>query len=351
MMDKARRYIELILSETPREIRLMEVCGTHTVSISRMGIRPLLLPKIRLISGPGCPVCVTAEEDIDKAFQLIDKGATLLTFGDMMRVPSGGETLYHRKSRGADVRVVYSPIDAVRFAKLNPQKLCVFLGVGFETTAPTVAGAMELAFKDKLKNFFVLSLMKTMPIPLRFISSHPDLRVDGFILPGHVSTIIGRKAYEFIAEEFSIPAVISGFEPQDILVNLRELVRLVSSKEARIVNGYRRAVRENGNEDARALLYKYFEPADAIWRGIGLLEGSGLKIRDEFAFMDAEIQFELQRRKIKQVKGCKCGEVILGAKVPTDCPFFGKSCTPLTPLGPCMISSEGTCAAYYKYGS
>ncbi len=350
MKDEVIKFVELMLSELNRIIKIMEVCGTHTVAISRAGIRGLVAPKIKLISGPGCPVCVTDDKDIDKIFQLAEKGVTILTFGDMVKVPCDGKTLYTMKAEGADVRIVYSPIDAFKTAMKEPSKKFAFVGVGFETTAPTIVGALELAIKQELKNFYIISFMKTMPGPLKFIAGHPELKIDGFILPGHVSTIIGRKAYEFLETEYKIPSIISGFEPQDILVNLKELSLAIMKNEARVINGYKRAVREDGNPKARELLERYLEPCDAYWRGIGKLEGSGLKLKKEYEKYDAEVQFGLVERSVKEARGCRCGEVILGVIEPTNCPLFGKTCTPGNPVGPCMVSFEGTCSAYYKYG-
>lgn len=350
MRDEIKRYIDLMLSEIESNITIMEVCGTHTVSISRAGIRGLVAPKIKLVSGPGCPVCVTDNRDLNKIFQLAEKDITILTFGDLMKVPCEGMSLYKKKAEGADIRVVYSPIDAFLFAKDNPSRRVVFIGIGFETTAPAIVGALHMAAQAELKNFYLLSILKTMPAPLRFVASHPKLKVDGFILPGHVSTIIGRRAYEFIGKEFGLPSVISGFEPQDILMNLRELSKLIIQRKSVVLNGYKRAVKEDGNPKARELIYKYLEPSDAYWRGIGKLEGSGLKLRSEYESYDAVVQFGLADKEVKEPKGCRCGEVILGSMEPFMCPFFGKACTPDNPIGPCMVSFEGTCAAYYKYG-
>ena len=334
-----------------RTIRLMEVCGTHTVAISRFGLRRLLAPEIELISGPGCPVCVTPAEYIAKAVYLAQEGFVVATFGDMMKVPVNNTSLFDARAAGADVRVVYNPLEAVEIARQNPDRQVVFLGVGFETTAPTFAGAIKVAAQSGIENFSVLCGAKTIPMPLRIIASSPDIAVDGFILPGHVSAIIGAEPYRFLAEEFGLPGVITGFEAEDIIDGIWRLVKMIAEERAEIEISYSRVVTWEGNRAAQNLLAEIFEPCDSAWRGIGILPQSGLKIREKYADFDAQVRFGVPDFPDAQDNpACQCDRVIMGRLKPTQCPLFGKSCTPENPQGPCMISSEGACAAYYKYG-
>ena len=334
-----------------RKIRLMEVCGTHTVAISRAGFRPMLSPSIELLSGPGCPVCVTPASDIAKTIWLAENDKIVATFGDMMKVPVNGTSLFQLKSRGAKVEVVYSPLESLDIARENPDDEVVFIGVGFETTVPTIAGTIKTAKEHNLKNFSVLSSAKTMPIPLDIICRSPDIAVDGFILPGHVSAIIGARPYRFIAEKYRKPGVVTGFEPMDIIEGIYLLTEMLVENTPRIEIAYRRVVTESGNEFAQKIIDEVFEPCDSDWRGIGILPNSGLAIREEFAEFDAQRKFDIPDfPDAKDNPACKCDRVILGASKPTDCPLFGVQCTPQNPQGPCMISSEGACAAYYKYG-
>ena len=350
-VEKAlRRAVEILPPD--KTWQMMEVCGTHTMSIARMGIRELLSPRIRLVSGPGCPVCVTSEKDVAASRYLAGlDSVTLTTFGDMMRVPSGGESLLDSRAAGADVRVVYSPTDAVDIAAGNPGREVVFLAVGFETTSPTIAAALLSAQNRNIDNFYILPMMKLVPPALRLLCGHPELAIDGFLLPGHVSVIIGEAPYRFISGEFGIPGVITGFEGEDVASGLLELARLISSGEAEILNSYRRAVPREGNPSALAALERVFEPEDAEWRGIGELPMSGLTPKGEFRRFDARLRFDIPELPVREHPGCRCGEVILGKILPPECPLFGKVCSPRNALGPCMVSSEGACAAYYKYGS
>jgi len=333
-----------------RTFRLMEVCGTHTVAISRFGIRQILAPEIELISGPGCPVCVTPAEYVAKALYLAHSGFLVATFGDMMKVPVNETSLFDARAEGADVRVVYSPLDAVKIAAENPDKQVVFLGVGFETTAPTIAGAIKSAFENDVKNFSVLCGVKTIPVPLEIISASPEIAVDGFILPGHVSAIIGAKPYRFLAEKFGIPGVITGFEAEDIIDGVWRLTRLIAAARAEIQISYTRVVTPEGNIAAQRLIDEVFEPCDSDWRGIGRLPNSGLRIREKFARYDAQRRFDIPSfPDARDNPACQCDKVIMGRIKPPECPLFGEICTPQHPQGPCMISSEGACAAYYKY--
>jgi len=334
----------------------MEVCGTHTMAISASGVRRAIDPRLRLISGPGCPVCVTAQPDIDLAIELAKQpGVVIATFGDMMRVPGSDSSLEQESARGADVRIVYSPLDAVKLAQSNPRRTVVFLGVGFETTIPTVAAAVKIARTAKTDNFLVLPLFKTMPQALRVIAGAPQLKIDGFILPGHVSTIIGSKPYEFLVREFHKPCCIVGFEVLDLLqgiIMLLEQLLPATSHEppaTGVAIQYRRSVTPAGNRTAQSLIAEVFSADNAVWRGLGMIPGSGLRFKRDYAAFDARRRFKVKAKPAREIKGCRCGDILLGAMVPTECGLFAKVCTPENPLGPCMVSSEGACAAYYKY--
>ncbi|HEX9916254.1 MAG TPA: hydrogenase formation protein HypD [candidate division Zixibacteria bacterium] len=338
-------------NQIKREVTLMEVCGTHTVAIFKCGIKSILPHNIKLISGPGCPVCVTPNEYLDRAIALSQLEDTILvTFGDMMKVPGSSSSLEKEKTHGADVRIVYSTLDALKIAKENRDKKVVFLGVGFETTTPTIAFAMKEAKKKQINDFFVLSGHKLIPPAMRFLAQSKDLRVDGFICPGHVSTIIGTKPYEFLAKEFDLPCVIAGFEPLDLFQSLYILLNRIKNRDPRIDNQYFRAVKRDGNPIALNLIDSVFEKEDSFWRGIGIIPQSGLKIRDEYEEFDAFKKIDAKVEKSQEPKGCLCGLVIQGKKTPPDCTLFAKKCTPASPIGPCMVSSEGSCQAYFKYG-
>lgn len=333
------------------QITLMEVCGTHTVAIFKSGIKSILPDNIKLISGPGCPVCVTSNQYLDRAIassRLDD--VIITTFGDMMKVPGSSSSLEKEKTNGKDIRMVYSTLDALKIAIGNPNKKVVFLGVGFETTAPTVAFTLKEAKNKKVDNFFVLSAHKLIPPALRFLAQSEDLKVDGFICPGHVSTIIGTNPYEFLVNEYNIPCVISGFEPLDLFQSVYLLLNQLKNRNAKVANQYSRAVKKDGNPKALNLIKQVFEKEDSIWRGIGIIPQSGLKIRNEYKKFDAQEEIGVQVEKTREPKGCWCGLVIQGKKSPLDCPLFAKKCTPQSPIGPCMVSSEGSCQAYFKYG-
>jgi len=332
-------------------ITLMEVCGTHTMSIARYGIKNLLPPNIQLLSGPGCPVCVTADADIDKAIAYAEKENIILTtFGDMMKVPGTFSSLSTEKSKGREIKVVYSAADALQLAISNPEKIVVFLGVGFETTIPTVAVSILDAKMNGIKNYYVLSMHKLIPPALRALLDDKEVCVDGFILPGHVSTIIGVEAYKVIPEEYGVACAITGFEPVDILQGILLLVKQIVCGKPRVENQYRRVVKEHGNPKAQRLIEEVFEPTDCEWRGLGVIPRSGLKIKDKYSDFDIEKKIKIKIQKRKKNTRCICGEILRGVKTPLDCTLFGKRCTPENPVGPCMVSSEGTCAAYYKYG-
>ncbi len=330
---------------------LMEVCGTHTMSIYQHGIRSLLPQQVRLISGPGCPVCVTPLTYVDQAVAYARRSRTIVaTFGDMIRVPGSTSSLQLEKARGADVRIVYSPLDAVGLAEKHPEKTVVFLGVGFETTAPTIGGSILEAQKRGLKNYFVLCAHKTMPAPMAALTSDPELKVDGYICPAHVSAVIGSDAYRVLAEKYAVPCVVTGFEPVDMLRGIQLLVRQVVAGEARVECEYSRIVKPEGNRAAQAILAQVFEPCDALWRGVGLIPESGLQLRSEYLKFDALQAVPVDVEEPREHKGCLCGEILKGKMTPRSCPLFRKTCTPEHPIGACMVSSEGTCAAEYKYG-
>lgn len=333
----------------PRRVTFMEVCGTHTNAIAAAGLRRLLPGQVRLISGPGCPVCVTPVGYVDRAEALARRPATTVcTFGDLLRVPSSTGTLEQVRADGGDVRVVYSPRDALAIAAENPAQSVVFLGVGFETTIPTVAASLVEAESRGIANFMVLSGHKVMPPPLRALSSDPNVAVDGFICPGHVSVITGSDAFSFLAEEFHTPAVIAGFTPTDVLRAVLALVVQRADGRALLENLYSRVVTAGGNRTAQALVERCFVPADAEWRGLGTIGGSGLDVAPSLAHRDAaRIRVELPTPA--EPPGCRCGDVLKGTIDPPACPLFATACTPATPVGACMVSSEGACAAWHRH--
>ncbi|MFA4915297.1 MAG: hydrogenase formation protein HypD [Syntrophales bacterium] len=332
------------------EVSIMEVCGTHTMAIFRGGLRSLLPPPIRLLSGPGCPVCVTPTSYLDKAVALSEKEKVIIaTFGDMMRVPGSNSSLEKQKAAGKEIRVVYSPLEALNIAENNPDKKVVFLAVGFETTSPTIAVTAIEARKRGILNFYLLSGHKRVPPALESLVRDGDLKVDGFILPGHVSTIIGVKPYLFLAE-YGLPSVICGFEPLDILQGICMILRQIKEERAEVEVQYSRVVKNEGNAEAMALLHDIFIETDSEWRGLGPIAGSGYNLRKEYGDLDANQVFSLMDTASVETDGCICGQILKGLKIPNQCPHFGKSCIPSSPVGACMVSSEGTCAAYYKYG-
>jgi hydrogenase expression/formation protein HypD len=346
----AKSLITKINQTSTRDAKLMEVCGTHTVAIAKHGIRTMMPSTVQLLSGPGCPVCVTANTDIDRAIELskVDD-VVITTFGDMMKVPGSYSSLAKEKAAGSDIRVVYSALDAVELAERTPEKRVVFLAVGFETTAPTIAASVVEAKKRGLKNFFIHAVHKTVPDALRALIESGEVKITGLILPGHVSAIIGTKPYLFLADEYHVPCVISGFEPLDVLQTIYMLVRQIESGEAKIEVQYRRGVLPDGNQVAVETMNKVFEPCDADWRAIGVIPGTGLKLREEYAEFDAVAAIPVELPPVREPKGCQCGEVLRGVLFPYQCKLFGKACTPEAPVGPCMVSSEGSCAAYYRY--
>ena len=352
MRSEASFWLEKIRALPRMDVKLMEVCGTHTMAIARAGIKSLLPEGVELLSGPGCPVCVTPAAVIDAALALADEpGVILASYGDMLRVPGSrpGDSLQRRRALGARVELVYSPVDAIGLAKNNPGKEVVFLGVGFETTAPGTAAAVLTAREQGVKNFSVWSMLKTVEPALRALLKQEDFAVRGFLCPGHVATVIGAEAFRFLPEEYSIPAVVGGFEPKEILHALYLLLRQIAEGEPKLENAYPRAVRAGGNPLAKRMIDACLEPRRDLWRGLGEIEASGLGWREEFSAWDAEKKFDLRHENTEGTRGCRCGDVICGRCRPADCPMFARRCTPEDPVGPCMVSSEGACAAAYKY--
>ena len=346
----ARELAAGIRKIATKEMRLMEVCGTHTMSIFRHGIRSVLPETVTLLSGPGCPVCVTSQTDID-TFVLLTavENSIVTTFGDLMRVPGAHSSLGQEKAMGRDVRIVYSAFDAVEIARNNPDKEVIFCGVGFETTTPTIAASLVMARAQGVKNFTVHSAHKQTPPALAALMDTDGVKIDGFILPGHVSVITGVDAYRPVFEKYQMPSVIAGFEPVDILKAVLMLVKQHEREEPRLENAYPRAVAPQGNPRALEIMNQVFESCDADWRGIGIIPKSGMILREEFMEFDALGKFGLKVEPAEEPRGCACGEILMGIKTPEECALFRKRCTPRTPVGPCMVSSEGACAAFYRY--
>lgn len=341
--------ISEICDHHPGALRFMEVCGTHTMAIHAAGLKRLLPENLQLVSGPGCPVCVTEKSFIDRAILTGEKHqACIVTFGDLVRVPGSFGSLASFRAEGGRVRVVYSPADAIGVAAEEAPRPVVFLGVGFETTSPTIALTLKMALAKRIENFFVLPAFKTIHEPLKILAAQNDLH--GFLLPGHVSAIIGSDSYGYLVDEFHKPGVVAGFEPLDILLALKDLTEMAVAHQPKIVNDYKRVVRGQGNSTARAVVDEVFEPTDASWRGLGNIPGSGLALRGPYRKFDAAVHLSVEVPPAKDDPRCLCAAILTGSKTPDKCGLFGKECTPEDPIGPCMVSSEGTCAAYYKYG-
>ena len=345
----AQKILRQIKSISIKKTNLMEVCGTHTVAIFRNGIRKMLPSNINLISGPGCPVCVTPISYIDEIIALSKKDDFIITtFGDMIKVPGSTSTLEKEKANGSDIRVVYSTLDALEVARNNPSKKIVFMGVGFETTSPTIASAVLKAQKDEINNFAVLSVAKIISPAMKALLDGKEVNIDGFICPGHVSAIIGSKPYNFITTQYKVPCVICGFEPLDILQSIYMLVKQIEDGRAEVEIQYERVVKPEGNKIALDKIKEVFKVVNSDWRGIGNIPLSGLEIKDKYGKFSAR-KFEVEIEETKESRGCRCGEVLRGVITPHECPLFRGVCTPENPQGACMVSTEGTCAAYYKY--
>lgn len=344
----AARFRELLRRLQPREpVRIVHVCGTHEITIAQHGLRSLLPETVEVLEGPGCPVCVTSTQDLDCALQLAERGATLCTFGDMTRVPGTRMTLEEARAEGADVRVVLSAADAVEIARSQPERPVVFFAVGFETTAP---GTAAVLLDNPPDNFFVLASHKLIPPALAALLSTPPVAIAAFLAPGHVSTVIGAGAYRAIAARFRVPIVVAGFEPLDVLYGIALALRQLREGRAEVENAYPRSVTEAGNLRAQELMRAVFRVGPALWRGIGEIPASGLYLREEFAAHDARREFGVEGRLGEEKPpGCRCAEVLLARAVPTDCPLYGTACTPLTPVGPCMVGAEGACNIWYRY--
>jgi hydrogenase expression/formation protein HypD len=353
--SEAKSLVERVAALVTGPVALMEVCGTHTVAISRFGLRSILPGALRLLSGPGCPVCVTPLSEIDRAIAVArEPGVILTTFGDMMRVPGSHSSLEQEKSEGADVRILYSPLEALDIAAAHPDREVVFVGVGFETTSPTIAATVLAAKRRGIVNFSVLPFFKRVPPALDMLARVPERSLDGFICPGHVSTIIGSAAYEPVARDHNMPCVVVGFEPLDILagiVMLLEQIREIrrDGGRARVQTEYCRAVTPSGNRAAQSVMAEALAVCDAEWREIGTIPESGYELSERLRSFDARERIPVDIGKPVPRGGCICGEIMLGLKLPTDCPSFGGACTPRDPVGPCMVSTEGACAAFYKY--
>jgi hydrogenase expression/formation protein HypD len=348
--ELAKKLLARIHSQSRKKTRLMEFCGGHTEAIFKHGLRQLLPDNIEMLSGPGCPVCVTASADLDKAIALAELPDVIITsFGDMVRVPGSHASLQQAKAGGADIRIVYSTQDALAIARVNPNKSVIFIGIGFETTAPTVAASILQARQEKINNYYILSFHKVCPPIMKAILDLGEVSLNGIICPGHVSAIIGSYPYRFIPDEYGIACVVSGFEPLDILLTVDMLVDQIESGKPGIEIAYRRGVKPEGNVAAIRLMETVFETGDANWRGIGNVPSSGLQLRPEYAEFDAEKRFEINPGPAIEPKGCICGSILRGVSNPRDCALFRSTCTPEHPVGPCMVSAEGSCATYYHY--
>lgn len=349
--DLALKLAHKIAAVSTRQVKLMEFCGGHTVAIIKNGIRQLLPPTVQTLSGPGCPVCVTANSDIDKAIALAALPEVIITtFGDMLKVPGSYSSLQKARAEGGDIRVVYSTQDALEIARNNPQKSVAFIGIGFETTAPTVAAAVMQAMAQNIKNFYVLCMLKLTPPAMKALLDLGEVELDGIICPGHVTAIIGTRPYESYVRDYGIACVVAGFEPVDILQAIAMLVHQIESGKPSVEIAYSRGVRQEGNLRAQELMQTVFDIRSATWRGIGAIPCSGFQLKEAFKDFDAERIFDIRPCPTREHQGCCCGEILRGVKSPADCKLFGKVCVPENPIGPCMVSSEGSCSAYYQYG-
>lgn len=348
LLCKIDKLIELSERKGKR-FNFMEICGTHTVSILKHGFRSYFKDKIKFISGPGCPVCVTSQKDMDRVIALAKSGVKIATFGDLIKVPGSHSSLEEQQALGKQIDVVYSPLDCLKIAE-NADEEVVFIAVGFETTIPVIASLVLDAERMNIKNLSILAIIKTIPNALKFLLANLETEIDGFICPGHVSVIIGEQPYNIIPEKYGIPCAIAGFDPVDIALGIESLITQIKDKNPIVANRYKRMVKLDGNPVARNLINEVFEEDDVEWRGFGKVPASGLKLRKRFAKFDADKKFDIKVETTSEPKGCICGEIIAGKKLPAECQLFAKKCTPDSPVGPCMVSFEGSCAAFYKYG-
>jgi hydrogenase expression/formation protein HypD len=350
--ELVNKLAKRIAERSTKPVRLMEFCGGHTVAIMKNGLRQLLPTTVEMLSGPGCPVCVTANADIDRAIALSQLPDVIITtFGDMMRVPGSYSSLQQARAHGADIRIVYSTRDALQVARDNPGKSVIFIGIGFETTAPTIAISIIQAKIQNIENFYVLCLLKLCPPVMKALLQLGEIKLDGIICPGHVSAVIGSNPYHFIPRDYKVACAVSGFEPLDILLSVAMLVEQIETSRPGVEIAYRRGVSPDGNKRALELIDRSYEVDSAAWRGIGSIPDSGLKLRKEFQQFDAGLAFTLNLKPVQETEGCICGDILRGVKAPSDCKLFRKVCLPENPIGPCMVSAEGACSAYYIYGA
>ena len=350
-LNVVKPLVEELKKAVTRPLRVMEVCGSHTMAIFRSGLRSILPAGMELVSGPGCPVCVTSASHMDAFIAMADHpGVRVAIFGDLFRVPGTHTSLAEASSRGAQIEIVYSPMDALELAVRHPEQLVVFLGVGFETTTPGIAATILSAHTRGINNFMVFSTQKTMPAPMEALLNDPQLKIDGLLCPGHVSSIIGAGAWQPLAQKYHLACVVGGFETADLVKSLILLAHQVGTSDIKVENAYPRAVSWEGNLRAQKMVEEIFAPADMDWRGLGHIPASGLKIREKYAAFDAEVRLDITLPVAEEPKGCMCGNILKGINTPRECPLFDTRCTPGHPVGPCMVSSEGTCAAYHKYG-
>ncbi|MBP3915448.1 hydrogenase formation protein HypD [Clostridium sp.] len=346
----SQNLLNNINSKANFKVSIMEVCGTHTNVILKSGLKDILTNNINLINGPGCPVCVTPQGYVDTAIELSKRNDVIITtFGDLIRVPGSQSNLAKEKAKGRDIRVVYSPLDSIKIAKENSDKEVVFLSIGFETTAPIIALSIKIAKDQGIKNYSILNSLKTMPEAMKALVLNPDVNIDAFLCPGNVATIIGEKPFVEISNKYKIPMVISGFEVNDILASIYMLIEMRERNEYGLVNLYSRLVKEDGNKEANKLLNSIFTSTESTWRGLGKVNNAGLELKDEYRNFDVLFKFRMSMKENCVNNGCSCGDVLIGIKEPTECKLFGSVCTPLNPIGACMVSEEGACSAFYKY--
>jgi hydrogenase expression/formation protein HypD len=346
--DKITKAITKIIKDLNKPIKIMHVCGTHEHTISKYGLRTLLPKELEILSGPGCPVCVCPAADIDKAIEIGKRDNTIITtFGDMIRVPATNLSLAELKANGADVRIVYGPHDAIKIARENPDKEVIFFAIGFETTAPLIGYEIQ---NGPPSNFSVICAYKLIPAALELLISQSQLNIDGFISPGHVSAIIGLQPFKIFSDAYKVPNVIAGFEPNDVLLSILMLLQQIKNKKSETLNEYSRVVKPEGNKVAQEIMDDVFQSVSSPWRGIGRILDGGLAIREKYEEFDADKKFEIKIKKSQDIPpGCSCHLVMVGKLYPHECKLFRKDCTPLNPIGPCMVSMEGTCSIYYKY--